>query len=71
MEFDAVIAVRNRSHRSWVNLLNACKKELGLPFHFSTPKVESSSTSYLRTAIKESGLRAAEILAEIEKRNLA
>jgi hypothetical protein len=69
--FYAVEAVRKRSKRSWVNYKNAALKELGLPYHFGTPKVESCSTSYLKTAMSESGLSAADILYEIESRDLA
>ena len=69
--FDAVINVKQRSHRSWSNIKNAVFKNMGLPYHFSTQKVASSSTSYLDTAIKESGMSAAEILHEIEQRGLA
>ena len=71
MNFDVVIEVKKRSHRSWINLKNAAKKEIGLPYSFSTSKVENSSSSYLRRAMKDSNLSASEILAEIEKRKLA
>lgn len=71
MNFDPVIAVKNRSHRSWINLKNGALKELGQPYYFGTPKVEASSLAYLRTAVNESGLTVLEILKEIERRNLA
>ena len=71
MKFDAVVDVKSKSHRSWENLKNAAKKEIGLPYHFGTSKVESSSSSYLQRAKKESGLSALEILSEIESQNLA
>ncbi len=69
-QFEKVENVKNRSHRSWVNFKNAAQKELGLPYCFGTPKVESCSTSYLNTAMNESGMSAAEILEEIDKRRL-
>jgi len=68
--FEQVIAVKRRSHRSWANLHAAAGKRLGLPYAFGTDKVEKSSDSYLSMAMDESGLSAAEIRAEIEKRQL-
>lgn len=68
--FEKVIAVKQRSHRSWVNLYSAACKELGLAYDFGTSNVASSSQTYLHTAVNESGMTVAEIKEEIEKRNL-
>ena len=68
--FEKVIAVKQRSHRSWNNLYAAACKELGIEHDFGTLKVERSSVSYLNTAVKESGMSVAEIKEEIETRNL-
>ena len=68
--FEKVIAVKQRSHRSWKNLYAAACKQLGVSYNFGTTKVESSSNSYLNTAVNESGMSVIEIKAEIEKRNL-
>ena len=65
--FEKVIAVKQRAHRSWNNLY---AKQLGLAHNFGTVKVESSSVSYLSTAVDESGMSILEIKEEIEKRNL-
>ena len=69
-DFEKVVNVKNRSHRSWINLWNAARKELNLSFLFGTDKVEASSKSYLKTAMRESNLTAMEILEEIESRSL-
>ena len=68
--FERVIAVKQRSHRSWNNLYAAACKVLGIPHNFGTVKVERSSVSYLNTAVDESGMSVLEIKEEIEKRNL-
>ena len=68
--FEKVIAVKQRSHRSWNNLYAAACKELGIEHYFGTLKVERSSISYLITAVKESGMSITEIKNEIESRNL-
>ena len=68
--FEKVIAVKQRSHRSWNNLHAAACKELGVEHGFGTLNVERSSTSYLNTAVKESGMSVLEIKEEIENRNL-
>ena len=70
IRFERVIAVKQRSHRSWNNFYAAACKELGIPYDFGTVKVERSSVSYLETAIRESGMSILEIKEEIEKRNL-
>ena len=69
-KFNAVIDVKKRSHRSWINFHNAALKEVGRPYYFGTIDVERCSTSYLNKAISESGLSAMDILHEIENRNL-
>ena len=68
--FDKVIEIKQKSHRSWNNFHAAANKRLGLPYSFGTDKVERTSESYLNTAIVESGMTAAEIRTEIERRNL-
>lgn len=68
--FEQVIAVKRASHRSWSNLYAAAGEMMGLSTEFGTEKVETSSRSYLKTAMEESGLGAAEIRTEIEKRGL-
>ena len=68
--FEKVIAVKQRSHRSWNNLHAAACKELGISYNFGTTNVERTSVSYLETAIRESGMSALEIKQEIENRNL-
>lgn len=68
--FEKVIAVKQRSHRSWKNLYAAACKQLGISYCFGTAKVERSSESYLNTAVDESGMTIAEIKEEIKKRNL-
>ena len=68
--FDKVIAIKQRSHRSWNNFHAAASKQLGLPYSFGTDKVERTSEFYLNTAIKESGMTAVEIRTEIERRKL-
>lgn len=69
-DFNAVIEVKKRSHRSWKNFRQAAYYELGLDSEFGTPKVSSNSRSYLNTASTESGLSIREILTERDKRNL-
>ena len=44
-DFEKVVNVKNRSHRSWINLWNAARKELNLSSRFGTEKVEASSKS--------------------------
>lgn len=68
--FDKVIAVKQRSHRSWNNLHAAADKALGLPYVLGTRNVACASESYLSTAVSESWLSAAEIKSEMEKRGL-
>ena len=68
--FEKVIAVKQRSHRSWKNLYAAACKQLGSGYDFGTVKVERSSESYLNTAAFESGMSVQEIKEEIEARNL-
>ena len=68
--FEAVIAVKRLSRRSWRNLYEAAGQALGLPGDFGTEKVERSSVSYLNRAVRESGLSPAQIRAEIECRGL-
>ena len=69
-QFEKVVAVKQQSHRSWKNLYAAANKELGLPYSFSTDKVEEFSMYYLSEAVDKSGLTVSEIKAEIEKRGL-
>ncbi len=68
--FEKVIAVKQRSHRSWNNFYAAACKQLGIAYNFGTVKVERSSVSYLNIAVDESGMSIPEIKEEIEKRNL-
>ena len=69
-QFDKVIEVKQKSHRSWNNLYAAANKALGLEYSFGTEKVEKTSETYLNIAARESGLTIAEIRAEIERRKL-
>lgn len=69
-QFDKVIEVKRKSHRSWNNFYAAANKALGLEYSFGTKKVEKSSEAYLDTAVRESGMAITEIRAEIERRKL-
>ena len=68
--FEKVIAVKQRSHRSWNNLYAAACKMLEIEHGFGTLNVERSSVSYLNTAVRESGMSVLEIKEEIETRKL-
>ena len=68
--FEQVIAVKQRSHRSWNNFYAAASKALGLEYSFGTEKVEKASEMYLNAAVQESGMTISEIRAEIVHRGL-
>jgi hypothetical protein len=69
-KFKYVIAVRQRSHRSWTNLRNAIYKEQGKQYCFGTLDVERTSISYLKKAIEESGLSLTQILEIFDEKQL-
>ncbi|MCI5927494.1 MAG: hypothetical protein MRZ73_02995 [Pseudoflavonifractor capillosus] len=69
-QFEKVIEIKQKSHRSWNNFYAAANKALGLGYSFGTKKVEKSSETYLDIAVRESGMTIGEIRAEIERRKL-
>ena len=66
--FYIIEEIRRKSKRSWKNIYQAARKEIGADYEFGTGKVEASSTSILRKMVNESGMSGVEIMNESEKR---
>jgi hypothetical protein len=65
-----ILAVRNRSNRSWAHLRKGCLDLLGKEAKHSTTSVAASSRAFVRKVSKETGLTYEQILAWLDENKL-